>query len=150
MGDPVSEFRRSGRMIFTQKISSLLIRAALIILGITCVSMIPWLCSYQDSNGWASPNLFSLGNKPQNLSDQGRGAKLFARYCVQCHPLPSPSAHTAADWPLVADRMFRIMSGMAGHTTNIAIPSLVEQQSIIDYLKAIPRNPYHEEASVKS
>jgi len=136
------------------KFSLLLIRAALIILGLACVNMISWSGRDQDSNGWASAlmvgmmkpmkellNLFSLGNKSQNSSGLDRGVNLFSRYCAQCHPLPSPSAHAAADWPIVADRMFGIMSRMAGHTTNITIPSLAEQQSIVDYLKAHSAKP---------
>jgi hypothetical protein len=133
-----------------QKIRLLLNRAAPIILGIIGVSMITWFCSSQNSNGRASPvmgnrmeqtkklpNLFSLGNKDKHFLDQNRrGAKLFARYCQQCHTLPSPLTHTAEEWPGVADRMFRLMDMMAGHTTNIAIPSLEEQQAIIGYLKA--------------
>jgi hypothetical protein len=83
------------------------------------------------------PNLFSLGNQGKNFLGQNRrGAKLFARYCQQCHTLPGPLTHTAEEWPGVADRMFRLMEMMSGHTTNIAIPSLEEQQAIIGYLKA--------------
>jgi hypothetical protein len=133
-----------------QKLKLLLNRATPIILGIIGVSMIAWFCSSQNSNGWASPimgngmeqtkempNLFSLGNKDKIFLDQNRrGAKLFARYCQQCHTLPSPLTHTAEEWPGVADRMFRLMDMMAGHTTDIAIPSLEERQASIGYLKA--------------
>ncbi len=117
------------------------------ITGVTGIGLIGWLCNIQNSNAWASSimskmmekrsevtNLLSLGNKPENSLTQA--PRVFARYCAQCHPLPSPTAHTADDWSTVANRMFRIMSGMAGHTTNIRIPSPAEQDTIITYLKA--------------
>ena len=51
------------------------------------------------------------GVKPGNLPAPGsEGANLVAKYCVQCHNLPSPLMHSAAEWPGVADRMFQRMS----------------------------------------
>lgn len=34
------------------------------------------------------------------------GAELFARYCTTCHPLATPLAHAAVDWPRVLRRMW--------------------------------------------
>ncbi len=104
------------------------------------------------------------GIKPGDLSDPGsEGAKLMARYCVQCHNLPSPLMHSAAEWPRVADAMFQRMSmcsrmsgmgmmgnmggmgmkGMMGGTSrsgmmgmmDIKAPSAMEQEIIVAYLK---------------
>lgn len=36
---------------------------------------------------------------------QSRGAELVVEYCSECHAPPQPSAHTAATWPAVAERM---------------------------------------------
>ena len=105
------------------------------------------------------------GVKPGELPAPGsEGAKLMARYCVQCHNLPSPMMHSAAEWPGVAERMFQRMSmcsgmsgmgmmgnmggmGMKGMTggasgngimgmMNIKAPSAKEQEIIVAYLKA--------------
>ncbi len=37
------------------------------------------------------------------------GAVLLDRYCTQCHNLPGPDRHTAAEWGEVAPRMFMLM-----------------------------------------
>jgi cytochrome c5 len=104
------------------------------------------------------------GVKPGDLPAPGsEGAKLVARYCVQCHSLPSPTMHSAAEWPGVADKMFQRMSmcsrmsgmgmmgkmggmgmkGMMGGASgngmmgmmNIKAPSAKEQEIIVSYLK---------------
>ena len=104
------------------------------------------------------------GVKPNNLPAPGSaGAKLMARYCIQCHNLPSPMMHSAAEWPGVADRMFQRMTmcsrmsgmgmmgkmggmgmkGMMGGTSgnammgmmNVKAPSAKEQEIIVAYLK---------------
>jgi len=118
--------------------------------GVIVIGVMTWVCSFQNSNGWAYsirgkmtenayelPNLLSLGSRPENSPTQtGPAPELYARYCGQCHFLPSPAAHTAEEWPTLANRMFRIMSEMVGHSINIKIPSLAEQDTIIGYLKA--------------
>ena len=95
------------------------------------------------------------GVKPGDLPDAGsRGAKLMAASCVQCHNLPSPSMHSAAEWPGVADKMFQRMSmcsrmsggGMMGRMggmgmqgmmgmMNVKAPSAKEREIIVAYLK---------------
>ena len=105
------------------------------------------------------------GIKPGNLPAPGsEGAKLVARYCVQCHNLPSPLMHSAAEWPGVAARMFQrmkmcsrmssmgmmqnmggmgMMKGTQGGASgngmmgmmNVRAPSAKEQQIIVSYLK---------------
>lgn len=39
------------------------------------------------------------------------GARLTARYCVQCHYLPNPQMHTAARWQPIIERMVWRMQG---------------------------------------
>ena len=39
------------------------------------------------------------------------GARLTARYCVQCHYLPNPGMHTAARWKTSVERMVWRMQG---------------------------------------
>lgn len=34
-----------------------------------------------------------------------RGAKLIQAYCVQCHAVPAPQMHSAAEWPILMRRM---------------------------------------------
>ena len=104
------------------------------------------------------------GVKPNDLPAPGSaGAKLVARYCVQCHNLPSPLMHSAAEWPGIAERMFQRMTmcsrmsgtgmmgkmggvgmkGMMGGTSgnammgmmNVKAPSAKEQEIIVAYLK---------------
>lgn len=101
------------------------------------------------------------GVKPGDLPDpRGEGAKLTARYCMQCHNLPSPGMHSAAEWPGVTGRMFQRMSmcsrmsgmGMMGNMgrmgmsgmmgmMNINAPSAEEQRIIVAYLKAHALKP---------
>jgi len=45
---------------------------------------------------------------PEPRSD---GARLTARYCVQCHYLPSPQMHSAAKWDATVERMVWRMQG---------------------------------------
>lgn len=55
------------------------------------------------------------GMIPERLPDSGaQGAKLVARYCAQCHDLPSPQYKTADQWPTVFDRMLGRMEMMSG------------------------------------
>jgi cytochrome c5 len=82
------------------------------------------------------PGMLPPGVKAADLPDpDSKGAELLARYCNQCHYLPSPRMHTAKEWLPVADRMFnrmRMMSGMMG----IENPSPEERQIIVAYLMA--------------
>jgi hypothetical protein len=49
---------------------------------------------------------------PDQLPEpQSEGARLTARYCVQCHHLPNPQMHTAEKWITTVDRMVWRMQG---------------------------------------
>jgi cytochrome c5 len=46
------------------------------------------------------------GIEPAALPEpESAGAQLLQRFCVQCHKLPSPGLHSAAEWPAIVDRM---------------------------------------------
>jgi mono/diheme cytochrome c family protein len=88
---------------------------------------------------------FPPGISPEALPDPGgAGAELAKRYCTQCHDLPSPSLHTAEEWPSVAARMFHRMERMADgrqhlgmrrrHMVSIQAPPPAEQDAILAYL----------------
>src|SRR6185295_5557254 len=42
---------------------------------------------------------------------RSEGARLTARYCVQCHYLPSPQMHTPDKWATTVERMVWRMQG---------------------------------------
>lgn len=87
------------------------------------------------------------GIKPEDLPEpDSSGAQLVARYCVQCHNIPSPGMHTAEEWPNVEVRMFsrmRKMTGMKGAMggmrmrgmMNIQAPAEEEESVILAYLQ---------------
>jgi cytochrome c5 len=82
------------------------------------------------------------------------GARLVATYCSQCHGIPSPASHSAADWDPTLRRMLmhmerghhmRGMGGMMGSgmgrrmgmgMMHAAIPSDDERRTILAYLQA--------------
>jgi len=82
------------------------------------------------------------GIDPANLPDpQSEGARLIQRYCSQCHNLPAPGIHTAAEWPNVVARMnhrMQMMSGRGGMwmMRNTKAPSEQELDTLIIYLQA--------------
>src|SRR5262245_44954991 len=50
--------------------------------------------------------------EPAQLPEpDSEGARLTARYCVQCHYLPSPQMHTADKWNTIVVRMVWRMQG---------------------------------------
>jgi cytochrome c5 len=48
------------------------------------------------------PSSFKAENLPEPDS---RGAQLVKAYCVQCHWIPVPQMHTAAEWPILVRGM---------------------------------------------
>ena len=88
------------------------------------------------------------GIEPEDLpGPNSRGAKLFVRYCTQCHNLPSPGMHTSEEWPEVAQRMFNRLSMMSGMREEwmgmmwMKAPSAEEQEIIVSYLKSNSLKP---------
>jgi len=96
------------------------------------------------------------GLDPKLLPDpESDGARLLQRYCTQCHNLPGPGMHTAAEWPAVVQRMdarMRMMSrgmmggmmggGMMGDgMMNVRAPSAAEQDTLVTYLQTHAQRP---------
>lgn len=48
------------------------------------------------------PSIFKAEDLPEPRS---RGAGLLQVYCIQCHWLPAPQMHSAAEWPILLRRM---------------------------------------------
>ena len=76
---------------------------------------------------------------PEPESD---GARLTARYCVQCHYLPSPQMHTAEKWNTIVVRMVWRMQGkgnmgalMKEMMDSVAAPSEPEATALARYLQ---------------
>jgi len=69
------------------------------------------------SHGWAGFDLCEVhkdelppGLTAESLPDpQSHGAALLNQYCTQCHNLPGPDRHTAAEWNDVTSKMFLLM-----------------------------------------
>lgn len=82
------------------------------------------------------PDLVPPGIEPESLpAPDSRGAMLVVQYCWQCHNLPSPNMHAAAEWPQIAERMYiraERMSGMMG----IEVPTSQDEDTLVSYLKA--------------
>jgi cytochrome c2 len=70
------------------------------------------------------------------------GARLTARYCVQCHYLPNPQMHTPERWTTTVVRMVWRMEGkgnlgvlMKEMMDNVQAPSETETATLIRYLR---------------
>jgi cytochrome c5 len=74
------------------------------------------------------------GFGPNDLPEPNSlGAELVARYCAQCHALPTPSAHSATDWPAVARRMWLRMDRLP-ESFGVQAPQTGERAQMLDYL----------------
>ena len=75
------------------------------------------------------------GTTAADLPDpESRGAKLVATYCAQqCHALPSPSTHSATDWPTVVRRMWLRMDRLPPEF-GVQVPETGERRVLLDYL----------------
>lgn len=95
--------------------------------------------------GVQMPPSIDASDLPESGSD---GARLVARYCSQCHGVPSPASHGAADWVPTVRRMLERMShsammgpgmGMMGRMPvgmhGAQVPSSTEAGIMLDYLQ---------------
>ena len=74
------------------------------------------------------------GFSPADLPDANSvGAELVAKYCAQCHALPTPSAHSATDWPRVVRRMWLRMDRLP-EAFGVQIPLAGERAQLLNYL----------------
>jgi cytochrome c5 len=82
----------------------------------------------------ASIALPPAGIEPGDLPDpRARGADLMVRYCAQCHSLPTPTAHSATDWPGVTRRMWLRMDELP-ESLGVKAPTTAERYEILKYL----------------
>lgn len=96
------------------------------------------------------PWIFKAEDLPEPRS---RGAGLLRVYCVQCHWLPAPQMHAAAEWPILLRRMEMrartlehrmggpLTQGLVGEIlmagyTHTALPSAEERDTLEAYLVA--------------
>jgi len=81
--------------------------------------------------------------EPAQLPEpHSEGARLTARYCVQCHYLPNPQMHTAAKWKASVERMVWRMRGkgnmgelMKQMMERVEAPSDAEVAALTTYLQ---------------
>jgi hypothetical protein len=81
--------------------------------------------------------------QPADLPEpQSQGARLAARYCVQCHYLPSPQMHSAAKWETTVQRMVWRMEGrgnlgsvMKEMMAHVRTPTAEEVAALTGYLR---------------
>jgi cytochrome c5 len=69
---------------------------------------------------------------------QSAGAALLNRYCTQCHNLPGPDRHTAAEWHQVVAKMFMLMDishRFGGLTGKVEVMQTSEQEMLSAYLE---------------
>lgn len=78
------------------------------------------------------PSGVAAGDLPD---PQSRGAQLVIQFCSQCHSLPTPTMHSATDWPSVARRMWLRME-MLPESLGIKTPTPAERGLILSYLLA--------------
>jgi hypothetical protein len=85
------------------------------------------------------PPVMQPGELPEPQSD---GARLTARYCVQCHYLPNPQMHSAAKWGTTVERMVWRMEGRGNMGTlmkemmaHVRAPTTGEVATLTRYLR---------------
>jgi mono/diheme cytochrome c family protein len=85
------------------------------------------------------------GMSPEALHEPtSAGAQLVARFCAQCHDLPSPRFKTAPQWPPVLERMLAHMEHMRGGMMGMApvsVPELAQVNTLLAYLQAYAMRP---------
>jgi hypothetical protein len=81
--------------------------------------------------------------EPHQLPEpRSEGARLTARYCVQCHYLPSPQMHTPDKWTTIVTRMVWRMRGrgnmgalMKEMMDDVEAPTDQETEALTAYLR---------------
>lgn len=85
------------------------------------------------------PRVIEPAQLPEPKSE---GARLAAQYCIQCHYLPNPQMHTAANWEKTVERMVWRMQGrgnmgrlMTEMMDNVKAPPAEELATLTRYLQ---------------
>ena len=97
----------------------------------------------QSAHGKMLERILPPSIEPQQLPEAGsEGARLTARYCVQCHYLPNPQMHTAEKWKTSVERMVWRMQGkgnlgelMKEMMDNVEAPTEKEVTVLTRYLQ---------------
>ncbi|MFN7085156.1 MAG: hypothetical protein ACK4N4_00855 [Burkholderiales bacterium] len=116
--------------------------------GAAAVARARYLWS-QSPHGKMLERILPRAIEPERLPEpQSPGAQLVARYCVQCHYLPDPRMHTAANWKKTVERMVWRMQGkgnlgkvMKDMMDEVKAPDGEEQAALTHYLQ---RHGQHE------
>lgn len=75
--------------------------------------------------------------QPEDLPEPGsRGAGLLQVYCVQCHWLPTPQMHSAAEWPILVRRNLLRMQQLKDRLGGPLTTGLVGEVVIAGYESA--------------
>lgn len=97
----------------------------------------------QSPHGKMLERILPRAIEPQDLPEpHSEGARLTARYCVQCHYLPSPQMHTPDKWSTIVVRMVWRMQGkgnmgvlMKEMMDSVEAPTEQEAGILADYLR---------------
>jgi cytochrome c5 len=97
----------------------------------------------QSPHGRMLERLLPPSLEPGQLPEpHSAGARLTARYCIQCHYLPNPQMHTPARWRPVVERMLWRMRGegnmgtlMKDMMAGVTAPDEVDAATLITYLR---------------
>lgn len=97
----------------------------------------------QSPHGRMLERLLPPSLEPGELPEpQSAGARLTARYCIQCHYLPNPQMHSAARWQPVVERMVWRMRGegnmgalMKDMMAGVRAPDAAETATLVAYLR---------------
>lgn len=97
----------------------------------------------QSPHGRMLERLLPPSLEPGELPEpQSAGARLTARYCIQCHYLPNPQMHSAARWQPVVERMVWRMRGegnmgalMKDMMAGVRAPDAAETATLVTYLR---------------
>ncbi len=76
------------------------------------------------------PEGFDAASLPDPTST---GATLLVRYCGQCHAVPTPSMHSATDWPRILRRMWLRMDWLPD-SLQVALPEVGDRNMLSRYL----------------
>lgn len=88
-------------------------------------------------NPFSRPNI--PATDPRTLPESNSlDSKTFQRYCSQCHNLPNPAMHTAAEWKIIVPRM---VSNMRGAMMMVRTPSVRNELAITNYLQRHAQKP---------
>lgn len=97
----------------------------------------------QSPHGRMLERLLPPSIEPGQLPEpQSPGARLAARYCIQCHYLPNPQMHAPARWQPVVERMLWRMRGegnmgslMKDMMAGVTAPGEAEAATLVAYLR---------------